>query len=92
MSDEARHILLIPFVIWLGLLALLMASLGYAYLQDAPLKLGMGLAIAAAKAALIGAIYMQLRKASPLVHVAAASGLAWLSMLFIFSFADFLTR
>ena len=92
MNDETRHILLIPFVIWLALLALLFSSLGYAYLHDAPAKLAIGLAIAATKASLIGAIYMQLRKAGPLVHVAAACGLMWLSLLFIFSFADFLTR
>lgn len=92
MSDDTRHILLIPFLIWLALLALLFSSLGYAYWHDMPAKLAVGLGIAGIKASLIGAIYMQLRKASPLVHVAAACGLAWLSLLFIFSFADFLTR
>ena len=87
-----RHIVVAPLLVWLGLLALLGLSLAYAYWPQGPIKFGAGLAIATAKAGLIATVFMQLRKAGPLVHLAAASGLAWLSLLFLFSFADFLTR
>ena len=92
MSEETRRILLIPLLVWAGLITLMFASLGYAYLPDAPAKLAAGLVVAALKAGLIGTIFMQLRKASGLVLVAGAAGLFWLSLLFLFSFADFLTR
>ncbi len=78
--------------VWIGLLLLLLASVGYAYLPGGPAKLPVGLLIAAAKVALIAEIFMELRKASPLVRVAAAAGAFWLGLLFLFSFADFLTR
>ena len=92
MTRETRHVLWAPFLVWLGLLALLGLSLCYAYLPGAPLRFAAGLTIAIAKAGLVATIYMQLRSASALVRVAAAAGLFWLSLLFLFSFADFLTR
>ncbi len=92
MDREKRAIILIPLLVWAGLVLLLLASLGYAYLPGAPLKLAGGLAIAAGKAALIAIVFMQLGKAGALVRVTAGAGLAWLTLLFLFSFADFLTR
>jgi cytochrome c oxidase subunit 4 len=92
MSREARHVLMIPLLVWLGLLVLLGATCGYAYWPGAPLKFGSGVLIAFAKAALIALVFMQLRSSSNLVRLAAVTGLAWLSLLFLFSFADFLTR
>lgn len=92
MTRETRHVLLFPLLTWAGLLLLLAATLGYAYLPDAPAKSAVGLAVAAAKAGLIAAVFMQLRSASTLVRLAATIGLGWLSLLFLFGFADFLTR
>ena len=87
-----RHIVLAPLLVWAALILLLGLSLAYAYWPHGPVKFGAGLAIATAKAGLIAAVFMQLRKAGALVQLAAASGLAWLTLLFLFSFADFLTR
>ncbi len=92
MDEETREILLVPLLVWAGLMVLLGATLGYAYLPGAPGKVVSGLVIAGIKVALIGAVFMQLTKASGLVRIAAAAGIAWLSLLFLFSFADFLTR
>jgi len=92
MDREFRHIVFVPVLVWIGLMVLLGLSLAYAYWPAGLAKFAVGLAIAAAKAALIGAIFMQLRKASAIVQLAAASGVAWLSLLFLFSFAEFLTR
>ena len=92
MSDERREILLVPLLVWAALMVLLGATLGYAYLPRAPGKIVSGMVVAAAKAGLIAAVFMQLRKASAIVRLAAVAGLAWLSLLFLFSFSDFLTR
>lgn len=92
MERGSRHIVLIPLLVWVGLIVLLGISLAYAYWPLGPVKFGAGLAIATVKAGLIATIFMQLRKSSALVHMAAAAGLAWLALLFLFSFADFLTR
>lgn len=92
IDRETRHILIVPLFVWCGLMLLLAATIGYAYLPGAPLKIVSGLLVATAKGALIAAIFMELRKSSGLVRIAAVAGLAWLSLLFLFSFADFFTR
>lgn len=92
MDSEQREIMLRPALAWLVLLGLLALSCGYAFLTDAPIKLVVALGISAVMAAIIGGVLMDLRKASAIVLLAAFGGLAWLSLLFLFSFADFLTR
>lgn len=92
MEGERREILLIPLLVWAALMLLLGATLGYAYLPEAPGKIVSGLVVAAVKAGLIAIVFMQLGKASAIVRLAAMAGLAWLSLLFLFSFSDFLTR
>lgn len=92
MDEDFHHIVIRPLAVWGGLLLLLLLSIGYAYVPGGPAKLEIGLLVAAAKLALIAEVFMELRKASPLVRVAAAAGAFWLGLLFLFSFADFLTR
>ena len=93
MDDrERREILLQPILGWAGLMLLLGATLGYAFLPGAPGKIVVALAIAAADAALVATMFMRLGQASAIVRLAAIGGVAWLSLLFLFSFADFLTR
>ena len=90
--DERRHVVLAPLLVWAELLVLLGATLAYAYVPHAPLKVEAALTIGAAKAALIAMLFMQLRRASGLVRVAAVVGLCWASFLYLFAFADYLTR
>ena len=92
MDRELRHVVIVPLIVWAALMLLVGTTLCYAYWPGAPLMFAAGLLVAATKIALIAAIFMQLRKASALVLIASAVGLAWLSLLFLFSFADFLTR
>lgn len=93
MTPEQRaHVLWKPLKLWAGLMLLLAATLGYAYVPHAPAKLEVSLAIAAAKAGLIALFFMQLRQASWLVRLAAMAGLTWLSFLYIIAFADYFTR
>lgn len=92
MKRETRHVLIKPLLVWIGLLLLLGLTFAYAYLPGVPMKAEAGLLVAFAKAALIAIIFMQLGEASALVRLAAAAGFAWLSLLFLLSFADLLTR
>lgn len=92
MDGERRDIIIAPLMVWGGLLLLLGVTLGYAYIPRAPGKIVGALIVAATQAGLIAAIFMRLTRASALVRLAAVAGLAWLSLLFLFSFADFLTR
>ncbi len=89
---QAREVLWAPLGIWAVLMALLVLTLVYAYLPGLPLKTEAALTIGAAKALLIAAFFMQLRNAAALVRLAAGTGLAWLSLLYLFTFADYLTR
>jgi cytochrome c oxidase subunit 4 len=78
--------------VWLALLALLGATLALASLPLGPLGLVVSLAIAAAKAGLIGATYMDLREAPPLVRAVAGLALVWVAILFALTLSDYLTR
>ena len=90
--EQAREVVWAPLAVWAGLMALLALTLAYAYLPGLPLKTEAALAIGAAKALLIAVFFMQLRHAAALVRIAAGTGLAWLSLLYLFTFADYLTR
>ena len=89
---QRAHVVLGPLKIWAALLLLLGATVFYAYLPHAPLKLELALAIAVAKALLIAMLFMQLRRAAWLVRLAALVGLVWTSFMFLFAFSDYLTR
>ena len=89
---ERREVIWAPLAIWAGLLAMLAATAAYAYLPRTPAKTEVALVIGLAKALLIASFFMQLRRAAGLVRLAAATGLVWGSLLYIFTFADLLTR
>ena len=93
MTREQRaRVVIAPLKTWGVLLVLVAATLGYAYLPNAPVKPAMSLGIAIIKALLIATLFMQLREAAWLVRLAAIAGVAWLSLLYIIAFADYLTR
>jgi len=73
----------------LGLLGLSAATILF---PPAPWKTGVGLAIAAAKGALIAAYFMRLNRSRGLVRVFAAAGLFWLVIMATLMAADYLTR
>lgn len=89
---QAREVIWAPLAVWAGLMALLAFTIAYAYVPGLPFKTEAALAIGAAKALLIAVFFMQLRHAAALVRLAAAVGLCWLSLLYIFTTADYLTR
>ena len=78
--------------VWGGLMALLALSLGLAFLPDARMALVAGLVIAAAKAGLVAALYMELARAGALVRLAALAGCVFAVIMFGLTFSDMLTR
>ncbi|HEX4182170.1 MAG TPA: hypothetical protein VHY34_02805 [Caulobacteraceae bacterium] len=90
--DQFKAVLLTPLVVWAALCLALTASALYAFLPAVPVKSLVAMVIAGFKMALIGAFFMRLDRASALVRITAAVGFVWLSFLFIFAFADYLTR
>jgi cytochrome c oxidase subunit 4 len=77
---------------WLGLLALLVSTVAIAYL---PLGVGntvVAMIIAAIKGTLVAAIFMELRKGSPLTLTFAGAGFFWLGIMLWLALADYVTR
>jgi cytochrome c oxidase subunit 4 len=75
-----------------ALLALMLASLGSAYLRLGAFNVVAGLAIAAIKAALVLWLFMRLRDAPALIRFVAAIGFAVWAVLVVLTGLDYETR
>jgi cytochrome c oxidase subunit 4 len=78
--------------VWLGLIGLLLLTLGSAYMRLGALNSAINLAIAVAKALLVMLFFMHLRSAHYMLRIAAAAGFFWLAILIGLSLTDFLAR
>ena len=77
---------------WIALVVLLGGNIGLAYLGS-----GMGyttahVLIAAAMAAIVLIVFMELDRGKSLLWVFAGAGFFWLALLFVLTAADYLTR
>jgi cytochrome c oxidase subunit 4 len=79
-------------LVWAALLALLAATFGVSFLHFGSWNTVLNLAIATAKTGLIVWFYMHLRRTWPLVRLAAATAVLWLTILFGLALSDYLTR
>lgn len=79
-------------LVWIGLLTLLLLTLGSAYLPLGWLNGAVNLAIATAKALLVMIFFMHLRSSHYVLRIVAAAGFFWLAILIGLSLADFLAR
>ena len=77
---------------WLGLLALLTLTVFAAYLPLGTFNTVVALAIAATKAALVAAIFMELRERNSLTLAFAIAGLFWLGIMLWLALSDYVTR
>jgi len=75
-----------------ALLALLVLTVGAAFLPLGPWQTAAAMLISSAKAFLIVVFFMHLRKANPLLRIFAAAGVFWLGFLFALTLSDYLTR
>lgn len=77
---------------WCALLALMLASLGSAYLKLGPWNWVTGLVIASIKAAIVAWLFMRLRESGPLIRIFAVVGLGVWCILIGLSGVDYETR
>jgi cytochrome c oxidase subunit 4 len=77
---------------WLGLMALLGITVLVAYVPLGSANTPIALIIAALKAALIAAIFMELRERDALTIAFACAGFFWLAVMLWLTFADYATR
>lgn len=77
---------------WLALLLLLALTVTLAYLPLGAFNAVVALMIAATKAAIVAAIFMELRHRELRTFVFAGAGLFWLGILLWLGSMDFLTR
>jgi caa(3)-type oxidase subunit IV len=77
---------------WVGLLALLGAQLGLAYLPLGAAHLPFALGVAVAMATIVAWVFMELAKAPHLARIFAYGGLFWVMVLFALGGSDYATR
>ena len=77
---------------WLALLALLASTVTIAYVPLHAFNAVVALTIGTIKAAIVAAIFMELRNRSPRTFIFAGAGLFWLALLLWLGMMDFLTR
>ena len=80
-----------PALAWLGLMALLAASVMIANLPLGIFKLPLNLGLVTVQALVMGLVFMRLNRASALVRLAAGASFLWIALLFILTFAAVLT-
>lgn len=78
--------------VWAALLALLFSSLGLAYVPLGAWNLPVGVGIAFVKAALVAMFFMELRRATALTLLTAATAFLFISVMFAFTLSDLFTR
>jgi cytochrome c oxidase subunit IV len=76
----------------IGLLGLLLLTVGAAYIHFGPLNTAIAMLISSAKASLIILFFMHVRRAKPLLRVFVFAGFLWLTLLFALTLGDYLSR
>ncbi|MBV9992156.1 MAG: cytochrome C oxidase subunit IV family protein [Alphaproteobacteria bacterium] len=92
MDERRREIWIRPLLTWAALCVLLAATCALAYVPMGRANLAVSLAIAAAKAGLVGVVFMRLFENNPLNRLAAAAGPIWIFVMFLLLFSDYATR
>ncbi|WP_438277104.1 cytochrome C oxidase subunit IV family protein [Nitrobacter sp.] len=77
---------------WLALLALLTLTVTLAYVPLGNFNSIIALTIAATKATIVAAVFMELRHRGARTYVFAGAGVFWLGILLWLGMMDFLTR
>jgi cytochrome c oxidase subunit IV len=78
--------------VFAGLMVLMVATVGVAYVHLGRLNVFAALSIAFVKATLIILYFMHVRYSSRLLWIFVAAGFFWLGIMFALSYADYFTR
>ena len=92
MSQQHIASLRVNYAVFLALMALLAATVGFAYLDLGPWNFPIAMVIAAVKAALIVMVFMHVRYSHRLTWVFSTAGLFWLAILIALTMTDYLSR
>jgi cytochrome c oxidase subunit 4 len=87
-ADICRRSLLV----WAMLMLLVLLTLGLAYLPLGRFNMPLAMLIAAAKALLIGIVFMELRLAKSFIRLAAGAAFLWIAVMFALTFSDLASR
>ena len=87
-ARRVRHLA----IAWVALLALMLTSLGSAYVPLGPWNPVIGLMVATLKSGIVLVLFMRLPQTTALTRIAALTGLAMLAVLVSLSGVDYLTR
>jgi cytochrome c oxidase subunit 4 len=79
-------------LVWAMLMLLVLLTLGLAYLPLGRFNMPLALLIAAAKALLIGVVFMELRLAKSFIRLAAGAAFLWIAVMFALTFSDLASR
>ena len=79
-------------LIWVALMCLLALTLFLAYIPMGVITPTAGIVIAFAKSGLVAVLFMELAGSRPLIRLAAATGLVFLTVFFALTLADVLSR
>ena len=80
------------YTVFAVLLALLLATVGAAFVHLGPFNLAIALAIAGCKALLIIFYFMHVRGGTRMLWIFAGAGFFWLGILFTLVLTDYVTR
>jgi cytochrome c oxidase subunit 4 len=80
------------FSVYVALLALLLLTVGAAYVDLGRMNFPVAMAVGIVKAILIVLIFMHVRYNEPLVWVFAGAAFVWLGILLALSLSDYFTR
>ncbi len=75
-----------------ALLFLLALTIALAFVDLGPFNIVVALTIAIVKALLVVVFFMHLRTSRALMRVVACAGVVWLTIMFVLTLSDFLTR
>jgi len=80
------------YVVYAALMVLLVATVGFAYIDLGRVNFLVTMLIAISKALMIAMIFMHVRYSERLVWLFASAAFLWLVIMFAFTLADYFTR
>lgn len=80
------------YAVYAALMVLLVATVGFAYVDLGPFNFLMTMAIAVAKGLMIALIFMHVFYSERLVWVFAGASFLWLAIMIVFTLNDYFTR
>ena len=93
-ADQEHHILPVRtyLVIFAILMALLVLTVGVAFINLGPVNIVVAMTVAIVKATLVVLFFMHVRYSSRLTQIFVVAAFLWLGIMFVFTFADYATR